>query len=178
MTGDHLAETRRVLQELDGKQFDPVGWSEIEAAAQQLESALENEEAVGIRASTTLLSQALFEAKVRGRFTRELRGRATAPVIAPTKRTSALPVVGLICGLPILAIGWLLGGGVVLAFAIVFEVFILVIAVAGSRLAHEPDGVDDGAEPPTAPPAPVAARLRRLDDLVEEIDLRSGDGLG
>lgn len=167
MTSDHLAETRRVLEELDGKRFDPVGWSEIEAAAQQLEQALQNDEVVAIKASTTLLSQALFEAKVRGKFTRDLRGRASAPKIAPTKRTSVLPIVGVVCGLPILAIGWMLGGGLVLAFAVAFELFILVIALAGSRLAHQPDGVDDGAEPPTAPPDAVAERLRRLDDLLD-----------
>lgn len=169
MTSDHLAETRRVLTDLDGKRFDPVGWTEIDAAAQQLETALEHREDLGIRASTTLLSQALFEAKVRGKFTRDLRGRAVAPMVAPTKRTAALPIVGLVCGLPILAIGWFLGGGVVLAFAIVFELFILAIALAGSRLAHQPDGVDDGAEPPTTPPEPVAARLRRLEHLLETL---------
>ncbi len=167
MTEDRLAETRRVLTELDGKQFDPVGWTEIEAAAQQLETSLEQDDDLGIRASTTLLSQALFEAKVRGRFTRDLRGRATAPKLVPTKRTSALPIVGLICGLPILAIGWLLGGGLVLAVAIVFELFILVVAVAGSRMAHQPSGIDDGSEPPTPPPPELAERLRRLDDLLE-----------
>jgi hypothetical protein len=167
MTDDHLAETRRILIELDGKQFDPVGWTEIEAAAQQLETALGQGDAVGIRASTTLLSQALFEAKVRGRFTRDLRGRSAAPKVVPTKRTSALPIVGLICGLPILAIGWLLGGGLLLAFAIVFELFILVVAVAGSRMAHQPSGIDEGSEPPTPPPPELAERLRRLDDLLE-----------
>lgn len=169
MTEDRLVETRRVLTDLDGKRFDPVGWTEIDAAAQQLETALMNDELLGIRASTTLLSQATFEAKVRGKFTRDLRGRGPAPLVAPTKRTSVLPVVGVVCGLPILAIGWLLGGGIVLALAVVFELFILAIALAGSRLAHQPDGVDDGAEPPTAPPEAVAERLRRLEDLLDTL---------
>lgn len=164
---DPRDEARRVLADLEGQRFDPVGWTEVDAAARQLEDALAYDDGVAIRAATTLLSQAAFEGKVRGRFTRDLRGRS-APVVAPTKRTSVLPVVGLVCGLPILLIGWLLGGGLVLAFAIVFELFILVVAVAGSRVAHRsPTNPDDGAEPPTDPPEALSARLDRIEALLD-----------
>lgn len=163
---DLFDETRRLLTELDGKRFDPVGWSEVGVAAQHLEEALENRELVAIKAATRMLSQAMFEANVRGTFTRELRGRQAVPAVVPTKRTSSLPIVGLVCGVPILAIGYLLGGGLLLVLAVIFEVFILVVALAGSRVANRPADVDDGAEPPTPPPAEISARLERIEELV------------
>ncbi len=107
------------------------------------------------------VSQIVFEANVQGRFH---GGRATS-TLPPTKQTSALPWVGLLCALLLLAVGGALGGGVVLLIVAALAVGVFVVAFAGSRVAHRArPGGDDGepTEPPVAAPLDVVAQISRL----------------
>lgn len=93
----------------------------------------------------TAVSQIVFEAKVRQRFH---AGRSSS-TLAPTKQTSALPWVGAVCGLTLLVVGGLLGGGAILIGVVALSLGVMGVAVAGSRVAHrriedrDKDEVDD-----------------------------------
>jgi hypothetical protein len=106
------------------------------------------------------VSQVVFEARIQRRFQ---AGRAPS-TLPPTKQTSALPWVGLVCGGLLLAVGGLLGGGPVLIGVALLGVFVFGVAMAGSRVAHARPRTAQmtSAEPPVPMPPPVADEVRRL----------------
>ena len=109
---------------------------------------------------STEASQVVFEARVQARFQ---AGRA-ASTLPPTKQTSALPWVGLVCGALVLVVGGALGGGPVFVAVALLGLFVFGIALAGSRVAHRSGA--EAARQPAEPAEPVpAAVVARIDEL-------------
>ncbi|MDY7104133.1 MAG: hypothetical protein S0880_23360 [Actinomycetota bacterium] len=147
-------ELRRLAAELPGLRLRPSAWAEVAAALDRIEA--------GEREAVSRLSRVSFEARIDGR----LGGGRRAPGVVPTKQTSALPWVGLVCGLLVAGVGGALGGGPVLLAAVVLAVAVFLVAFAGSRVAHRSDRKGPAPdEVPEAPPVPIpddlATRLRR-----------------
>ena len=137
-----------LLDELAAVRLRPDRWAEVET---QLRRVAPGDEAA--------LSQVVFEARIQRRFQ---AGRATS-TLPPTKQTSALPWVGLVCGGLLLAVGWALGGGIVLVGVGALGLLVFVVAMAGSRVTHARVGPAGApGEPATGPPASVSARLDEL----------------
>ena len=148
MSGGH-AEWGQLLDELARMELRPGQWSSVAAQLDAVE-----------RDDVDALSQVVFEARVQRRF----RGGRAASTLPPTKQTSALPWVGLVCALLLLAVGGALGGGPVLAGVAVLGVLVFVVAMAGSRVTHARPGVGSSvpAEPAVPPPPEVSRRLDAL----------------
>lgn len=148
---DHRLD--HVLREVAAARLVPDDWARVDELLARLESG------DGV---VDDLQAVLFEAKVRGRFS---GGRASAS-LPPTKQTSVLPIVGVVCGGMLFGVGALLGGGIILVGVAALGLFVFGIAFAGSRVAHRAPDVGSGDEPPAAPPerAPeaIAQRLERL----------------
>ena len=141
MTEARDAELARLLSEVRSLRLRPDDWDEVDGHLTAIEA--------GDRGRIDDLSQAVFEARVRGRFSGP---RGTAGV-APTKQTSVLPIVGLVCGGLLVGVGALLGGGPILWAIVALGVFVFGIAFAGSRVAHRPRGGAD--EEDTVEPVPI-----------------------
>lgn len=154
---DHAAELRRLLTELPSLRLRPADWAEIDRLLARIEEGRIEE---GRLDHVEELGQTVFEARVRRRF----HGARTGADVVPTKQTSALPWVGLVCGALLVGVGALLGGGVILAGIVALGVFVFAIAFAGSRVAHRGRAVEteQAAEPPVAVPDAVAARVHAL----------------
>lgn len=158
MTGgqDRAAEIRRQLDDLGRMHLRPSEWI---AAEEELRAVAD-----GAPDSVERVSQVVFEARIKNRFQ---AGRA-ASTLPPTKQTSALPWVGLVCGALLLAVGGALGGGTVLIGVALLGVFVFGIAMAGSRVTHarpsagSSTGKPTPEEPATPMPASVAAVVDRL----------------
>jgi hypothetical protein len=149
MTEPRDAELARLLSEVRSLRLRPDDWDAVGAHL----SAIED----GDRTQVDQLSQTLFEARVRGRFS----GPRGSAGVAPTKQTSVLPVVGVVCGGLLVGVGALLGGGPILWGIIALGVFVFGIAFAGSRVAHRPRDADYGVEPVPIPDA-VALRVNAI----------------
>jgi hypothetical protein len=108
----------------------------------------------GDRDADRELDHVAFEASVR---TKLGPSSGRAPAVVPSKQTSVLPVVGLVCGVPIVLIGFALGGGIVAVATLAFALFIFGVAMAGSRVTNRPRPVvvDDAVPMPEA----IARRL-------------------
>lgn len=159
---DHDAELRRLLAEVPSLRLRPADWAEIDRLLAQLEEGqiADGPLEEGQIGRVEELSQVVFEARVRRRF----QGARTGADVVPTKQTSALPWVGLVCGALLVGVGALLGGGVILAGIVALGVFVFAIAFAGSRVAHRGRDVEteQAAEPPVAIPDVVAVRVNAL----------------
>lgn len=148
-TGDPRdAELARLLSEVRSLRLRPADWDVVDEHLAAIES--------GDRARVDQLSQAVFEARVRGRFS----GPRGSAGVAPTKQTSVLPVVGLVCGGLLVAVGALLGGGPILWGIAALGVFVFGIAFAGSRVAHRPRRSDDDVDTVEPVPIPDQVALR------------------
>lgn len=145
---DRDAELARLLSEVRSLRLRPDDWDSIDDHLAAIEA--------GDRSRIDQLSQDVFEARVRGRFDRRRAGAA----VVPTKQTSALPWVGLVCGALLVAVGALLGGGLILWGIVGLGVFVFGIAFAGSRVAHRDRGGDAEADVVEPVPIPDAVALR------------------
>lgn len=141
MTDARDAELARLLSEVRSLRLRPEDWDEVDGHLAAIEA--------GDRSRIDDLSQAVFEARVRGRFS----GPRGSAGVAPTKQTSVLPIVGLVCGGLLVGVGALLGGGPILWAIVALGVFVFGIAFAGSRVAHRPRGGVD--EEDTVEPVPI-----------------------
>lgn len=151
-TPEREAELARLLTELRSLRLQPADWDAIDGHLAAVEA--------GDDSRVDELSQLVFEARVRGRYSGP---RAGGDVVA-TKQTSVLPVVGLVCGGLLVAVGALLGGGEILVGIVVLGLFVFGVAFAGSRVAHrrsEPEPGEAG-EPPVPIPDGVARRVNAL----------------
>ena len=146
---DGRSEWDQLLDELTAMRLAPEEWSTVGDQLDTLQQA-----------DVGALTQVVFEARVQRRF----HGGRSASTLPPTKQTSALPWVGLVCGAPLLAVGGALGGGPVLVGVAVLGVGVFVVAMAGSRVTHARPGAGSGppADPPVPPPEPVSRRLQEL----------------
>jgi hypothetical protein len=142
------AELARLLTEVRSLRLRPDDWDAVDEHLAAIER--------GERSRIDELSQTVFEARVRGRFS----GPRGSAGVAPTKQTSVLPIVGLVCGGLLVAVGALLGGGPILWGIVALGVFVFGIAFAGSRVAHRPRSDDDSdAVEPVPIPDEVALRV-------------------
>lgn len=148
-----MSELDRLRTELRASRLQPADWQAVERLLDRV--------AVGDAEATEELSTLVFEAKVRSRFA----GARSGGGLEPTKQTSVLPWVGVVCGGLLFAVGALLGGGPILVGIAVLALFVFGVAFAGSRVAHRSttDAPADDEEPPVGPPPPVRERLDRLD---------------
>jgi hypothetical protein len=147
MSDPRDAELARLLSEVRSLRLRPEDWDAVDGHLAAIEA--------GERHRIDDLSQAVFEARVRGR----LSGPRGSAGVAPTKQTSVLPVVGLVCGGILVGVGALLGGGPILWGIVALGVFVFGIAFAGSRVAHRPRG-GDGADAVEPVPIPDSVALR------------------
>lgn len=119
-----------VLDRLGRSRLTPTEWTRVSDALEQACADAEAGRTDRLEAVTAELSNTAFGAAVRTRLDRD---RTPAPIVVPTKPSRALPVVGAVCGLTLLALGWAMGGQVVLVGTAAFALFILLVAVAGTR---------------------------------------------
>ncbi len=143
-----------VLREVETARLQPDDWSAVDAMLARIEAG-----DGGVDELTTYL----FEAKVRTRFS----GQRASASLPPTKQTSVLPLVGLVCGGMLVGVGALLGGGIILVGIAALGLFVFGIAFAGSRVAHrDPGGRDvaghESVVDPVPMPPPVRQRVERL----------------
>ncbi|MDZ7675843.1 MAG: hypothetical protein U5K30_12350 [Acidimicrobiales bacterium] len=149
-------ELSRLLVELRDLRLQPTDWAEVEHLLASIESGGDDR--------VEQLSQVVFEARVRRSFS----GPKASSDVVPTKQTSALPVVGVVCGGLLIAVGALLGGGIILVAIVLLAVFVFAIAFAGSRVAHRNADVSDS---PAEQPVPVPDQVRlRIDELESRSD--------
>ena len=121
---------RRTVADLRRVQLAATAWPVVAGDLARLAAAVERSDVDSVRASLVPISQATFEGKVRGRLA---GADQPAALVVGTKPTSALPVVGGVSAVILMVIGYLLGGWVVAALTAVFAVFILGVALAGTR---------------------------------------------
>ncbi len=123
-------ELTRTLADLSTVRLTVAAWATVRADLERLEAAVHSGRDDDVRDALLPVSRAAFEGKVH----RRLGGAGgRSAVVAATKKTSALPVVGALCGVFLLGLAWLLGGGLVLAGTAVLAVFVFGVAVAGTR---------------------------------------------
>jgi hypothetical protein len=127
---DLAGEVRRTLVDLRRAQLAATAWPVVAGDLARLAVAVERTDADLVRASLVPISQATFEGKVRGRLAGADHGAA---VVVATKQTSALPIVGAVSAVLLIGIGYLLGGWAVAAATSVLALFILGVALAGTR---------------------------------------------
>ena len=151
-TDGRAAELARLLTEVRSLRLRPEDWDAIDDHLAAIET--------GDVARVDDLSQTVFEARVRGRYS----GRRIGGDVMPTKQTSVLPAVGLVCGGLLVAAGALLGGGEILVGIVVLGLFVFGVAFAGSRVTHRRAEADPaaGEEPPVPIPDHVALRVNAL----------------
>lgn len=148
----HRVELSRLLDDLARLRLPPADWEQVGPSL----AAIDPRSVDAVEA----VSQVVFEANVQGRF----HGGRAASTLPPTKQTSALPWVGLVCALVLLAVGGALGGGVVLLIVAALAAGVFVVAFAGSRVAHrgpKESGPPSDEAPVPAPPV-VVAEISRL----------------
>lgn len=152
MTEERTRELDHLLADLRGMRMRPDQWDEVASTLRTVDRT--DDDAV------ERVSQLLFEARVQRRFQ---AGRA-ASTLPPTKQTSALPWVGLVCGAILLAVGGALGGGAVLVGVALLGLFVFGIAMAGSRVAHARPKVErvTSVDPPVPVPGDVDEVIRSL----------------
>ncbi|HEX4901911.1 MAG TPA: hypothetical protein VFV42_03820 [Acidimicrobiales bacterium] len=146
------AELARLLTELRSLRLQPGDWDVVDEHLAAIEA--------GDDARVDALSQHVFESRVRGRYS----GPRVGGDVVATKQTSVLPVVGLVCGGLLVAVGALLGGGEILVGIVVLGLFVFGVAFAGSRIAHRSRGSDQAetGDPPVPIPDQVALRVNAL----------------
>ena len=157
------AAPREALVRLERARLTPDEWDRVEAAVRDLRATVGGGDRHLTVAATTTLVNLAFGAQVRQRLDHP---RQQAPVVAPTKPSRALPIVGSLCACLLLALGWALGGGVVLIGTALFAVLILVVAITGTTgfaARRAEPGSRLGDEVATPPPelAAAMAELRR-----------------
>lgn len=145
-------ELARLLDDLARLRLPPTEWDAVQSSLRDIGPGEED--------VVSRVSQVVFEANVQGRF----HGGRAASTLPPTKQTSALPWVGLLCAFLLLAVGGALGGGVVLLIVAALALGVFVVAFAGSRVAHrDRSGGDDEPSEPAAPAPPgVVSEISRL----------------
>lgn len=144
-----MSDVSALLDQLTGLRLGTEQWAEVEGELRSLDPSSPD---------AVRLSQIVFEARVQSRF----QGGRSTTTLPPTKQTSALPWVGLVCALVLLAVGGALGGGLVFVGVVMLGVFVFGIAMAGSRVAHRSPTSPVVEEVPVEPPAGVVEIVGRL----------------
>jgi hypothetical protein len=162
-------EVRRTLADLRQSRLAATAWPVVAGDLARLAVAVERGDAALARASLLPISQATFEGKVRGRLA---GADKPAAVVVATKPTRALPVVGGVSAAILVVIGYLLGGWPVAAATAVLGLFVLVVAVAGTRTTRDrldqrrSRGLAPTMEPTEPVPTVVADAITRIEALL------------
>jgi hypothetical protein len=159
-------DIRRVLADLRQARLPDTTWPAVAGDLGVLAAAVGRSDPVSVERVLVPLGQVAFEGKVR----RRLAGAGNrAAMVTATKRTSSLPAVGVACGGLMLVLGYLIGGTLVLLGTAVFALFILGVAVAGTRTNAErtEDRIARRASPTrqalTPAPGLVVEAISRID---------------
>ncbi len=127
---DLVAEVHRTLADLRAAHLAATAWPVVAGDLGRLDRAVERSDEEAVRRALVPIAQATFEGKVRGRLAGADR---SAAMVAATKSTKALPIVGLLSAVVLIAVGYLIGGWPVAALTAAFAVFIAAVAYAGSH---------------------------------------------
>ena len=164
------AEARRTLGDLRSVRLASTAWPAVAGDLGKLASAVDHGDDAAVRAALTPLAQAAFEGKVRGRLAGADR---SAAAVLPTKQSGALPVVGAVCGALLVVLGYALGGWVVAAGTAVLGLFVLGVALAGTRtnrdrLAARRANLAPSAEPTEGAPTVVAEAIAKIESMLDQ----------
>jgi hypothetical protein len=118
------------LRDLRAARLAELAWPAVAGDLARLAATVERADEVATRQALLPIAQLAFEGKVRSRLASADR---RAAVVTATKPTSSLPFVGGVCGVLLMGLGYLLGGGLVLAGTALFALFIFGVALAGTR---------------------------------------------
>lgn len=156
------------LDRLERARLTDARWAAVSDLVARCAALLVDGDEPALEAAVRELSLESFHAQVHHRLGGDRRG---APVVVPAKRTPVLPIVGAICAVGIGALGWAIGGGIVAAGTVLLAVFVLGVALAGTRAADERRLPQPRAEP-ADPLRPASAGERALlDGLRARLDL-------
>jgi hypothetical protein len=160
-----VTQVRTSLQDLRLARLSGTAWPAVAGDLARLAAAVDHVDRASVEQALVPVSRTAYEGKVRRRLA-GAGGRAA--VVSATKKTSALPIVGAICGVLICGLGYLIGGGLVLVATAQFGLFIFGVAVAGTRtnaertedrLARRASPTREVLEPAPAAIVQVIARL-------------------
>jgi hypothetical protein len=161
-----VAQVRASLQDLRLARLSATAWPAVAGDVARLAAAVDHADPAAVEQALVPVSRTAYEGKVRRRLA-GAGGRAA--VVTATKQTSALPIVGAVCGVLICGLGYLIGGGLVLVATAVFGLFIFGVAVAGTRtnaertedrLARRASPTREALQPP---PLAVVEAIGRLE---------------
>ncbi len=162
-------EVRRTVGDLRRVRLAATAWPAVAGDLARLEAAIARDDLNAVRGALIPLSQATFEGKVRGRLA-AADGRPA--LVVGTKPTSALPLVGTVSGVVLVAIGYLLGGWSVAIGTSLLALFIFGVALAGThttkdRLEHRRSkGLAPTMEPTEPAPTVVADAVTKIEALL------------
>jgi hypothetical protein len=161
-----VQQVRTSLRDLRATQLSATAWPMVAGELARLAAAVDRADPAAVSHALAPVAQTSYEGKIR----RRLAGAGSrAAVVTATKPTSSLPVVGAVCGALICGLGYLLGGGLVLAGSALFGLFIFGIALAGTRtnaehtedrLARRASPTREAVEPP---PTAVLEAISRVE---------------
>lgn len=160
-------EVRRTIGDLRRVRLAATAWPVVAGDLARLEAAIARDDLEAVRVALIPLSQATFEGKVRGRLAAADR---PAAIVVGTKPTSALPLVGGISAVILIVIGYLLGGWAVAAGTAVLAVFILGVALAGTRTTKDrleqrrAKGLAPTMEPTEPAPSMVTHAIAQIEE--------------
>jgi hypothetical protein len=161
-----LAQVRAGLRDLRAARLSSMAWPAVAGDLARLASAVGNGDPGAVQQAFMPVSRLAYEGKVRSRLAAADR---RAALVTATKPTSSLPLVGAVCGALLCALGYLLGGGLVLLGTFLFGLFIFGVALAGTRTnAERTEDRRARRESPTRealvpPPLAVVEAVDRLD---------------
>jgi hypothetical protein len=159
-------QVRSTLGDLRAARLPNATWAAMAGELARLGAGVTKGDDVLVGRALIPLSRVAYEGKVRSRLAGADR---RAAVVVATKPTSALPWVGGACGLLLMALGYALGGLPILIVTTVFALFILGVAVAGTRTnaertedrrARRASPTRESLEPP---PAAVIEAIRTIE---------------
>jgi hypothetical protein len=160
-------EVRRTIGDLRRVRLAATAWPVVAGDLARLEAAIARDDLEAVRVALIPLSQATFEGKVRGRLAAADR---PAAIVVGTKPTSARPLVGGISAVILIVIGYLLGGWAVAAGTAVLAVFILGVALAGTRTTKDrleqrrAKGLAPTMEPTEPAPSMVTHAIAQIEE--------------
>jgi hypothetical protein len=173
LPADLATDVHRVLADLRLSRLPERAWPAVAGDLGLLAAAVGRADPAATERTLRPLGQVAFEGKVR----RRLAGAGSrAALVTATKRSSALPVVGAVCGALLLLLGYLIGGWPVFLGTAVFALFVFGVALAGTmtnaertedRLARRISPTREALLPP--PPLVVEA-VSRIESML------TGDG--
>jgi hypothetical protein len=161
-----VQQVRTSLSDLRTTQLSAVAWPVVAGELARLSAAVERGDPAAVTAALAPVAQTSYEGKIRRRLA-AAGGRAA--LVTATKPTSSLPLVGAVCGALICSLGYLLGGGLVLAGSALFGLFIFGIALAGTRTnaEHTEDRIARRSSPTREvvelPPTAIVEAIARVE---------------